>query len=97
MLTRAGLFEGQKSAGRAYRPKLIGVDILLDEALRPWVIEIQRDPGQTGDGPVNTINARVFDAIFRMTVVQTGAGDAAATLARERAAEDAHRGAFVRL
>ena len=97
VMTGAGLFEGQRSAGRAYRPKLIGVDVLLDEDFRPWVIEMQRDPGQTGGGPVNTINARVFDTMFRMTVVQTGAGNAAATLARERAAEDAHCGAFVRL
>ncbi len=97
VLDRSGLFEGQKATGRAYRPKLIGLDIMLDEDLKPWLIEIQRDPGQTGAGPVNTINARVYDAMFRMTVSRTGKGDAPSILARERAAEDSNSGPFTRL
>jgi tetratricopeptide (TPR) repeat protein len=97
VLARTGLFERQRGAGRAYRPKLLGLDVLLDAELQPWLIEIQRDPGQTGDGPVNTVNGRLFRTMFEMTIAPVGSDDPAAIRAAERAAEMRARGAFVLL
>lgn len=94
---RSGLFERQGEAGRAYQPKLIGFDAVLDADMAPWLSEVQRDPGQTGSGPVNRISARLFRTMFEMTTPQVGSNEPKAILVAERAAEEARRGAFVKL
>lgn len=95
MLAADGVFAEMAPHGRAFLPKLIGLDLLLDEALEPWLIEIQRVPGQTGPGPVNTINARMFRESFEMTVAETaGDGDLEA---REAEAETRAARRYVRL
>ncbi len=64
----AGIFAGIAPAGRAFLPKLLGMDVVLDADGAPWLIELQRVPGQTGPGPVNTVNARLFREVLEMTV-----------------------------
>ncbi|GMG81668.1 hypothetical protein LNKW23_08810 [Paralimibaculum aggregatum] len=93
LIAADGLVDEMAAGGRAYLPKLIGIDMLLDETLEPWLIELQRVPGQTGPGPVNTVNARLFREVFEMTVAPIigGEGDMAA---REAAAERAAAQAF---
>ena len=87
VLAGTGLFARQRSAGRAYRPKLLGFDVLLDAELQPWLVEIQRDPGQTGEGPVNQVNGRLFQTMFEMMTATVGSDDPAAIRAAERDAE----------
>jgi Tfp pilus assembly protein PilF len=67
---REGLFERQAQSGprRAFGPKLLGFDVLLDEDARPWLIEIQTNPAMRGAPLVSRINAELFGNIFRMTV-----------------------------
>lgn len=87
-----GLFSEMATGGRAFLPKLIGLDMLLDADYRPWLLEIQRVPGQTGPGPVNTVNARLFREVFEMTVAPiAGEGPMAA---REAASEHARARKF---
>ncbi|MEO1601120.1 MAG: hypothetical protein AAFU49_11745 [Pseudomonadota bacterium] len=97
VVARDGLFTLQAKAGRTFRPKLIGLDIVLDEGLRPWLLEIQRMPGQTGEGPVNTVNTRLCRTIFEMTTTATGPGTDAEITDREHRHEEANAGAFRRL
>ncbi len=52
----------------ALLPKLIGIDAIFDSDFKPWFLEIQRNPGQSGPGPVNTINRRLYTNIFEMSL-----------------------------
>lgn len=47
VLDRSGFFEKLRSVPnwRAFAPKFIGMDLSLDEQLRPWVFELERIPG----------------------------------------------------
>lgn len=92
-----GLLARQSAGGRAYRPKLIGLDVLLDADLRPWLIDLQRNPPQLGRGPVNRVNARLFRNMFEMTLPLVRGTGAEAIRAAERSAEEDRRGAFVPL
>lgn len=48
-----------ENCAHAYFPKVLSLDIFVDDALRPWLLEVERIPaigrmfdGQTGDNPV---------------------------------------------
>lgn len=69
-LEREGQFARQAAHGpaRSFAAKLIGFDILLDAAGRPWLIEMQTNPAARGNPLVNRINGEMFATMFRMTV-----------------------------
>lgn len=69
-VAREGLFARQAAKGpaRAYGPKLIGFDILLDDEGHPWLLEIQTNPAARGAPLVERINGELFANIFRMNV-----------------------------
>jgi hypothetical protein len=108
---REGLFARQAALGpaRAFGPKLLGFDILLDDAGHPWLIEIQSNPAARGAPLVNRINGELFTSIYRMSVAvlaEDGLSDAqlqalrrdpAALAAAERAVEARQRGRFTPL
>lgn len=96
-LRREGLFARQAAGGRArsFGPKLLGFDMLLDDALKPWLIEIQTSPAARGSPLVDWINAGLFEDIFRMTVGLVGEPEGPAALERrELAIERANLGRF---
>ena len=110
-LEREGLFarQAQQGPARAFAPKLIGFDILLDAGGHPWLIEMQTNPAARGAPLVDRINGELFTNIFRMSVGVL-AGDAmsasdlealrrdpAALAAAEHALETRLRGGFIPL
>ncbi len=111
VIRHTGLFREQarQPMPHAYPPKLLGMDVLLDETLQPWLMEIQRTPATGGRGAVvKKVNNRVFTTIARMSAVQllgrsdTGVNpewlvaDRSARALTESALEYARRGDFVR-
>ncbi len=111
VIEHSGLFRQQaEQPGReAYPPKLLGMDVLLDADLRPWLLEAQRTPGQTGSPLIEKINARLFRTITAMSVfpllealpagvsAEAMHDDVAARQAHEAELEYGRRGNFVRL
>ena len=95
VIEHSGLFARQAEAPtpRAYPPKFFGMDVMLDSQLRPWLLECQRMPGQTGTPVVEGVNGRLFTTIFEMMVDRLGA-DASEWPARELALELEKRGDF---
>ncbi len=107
-LAREGLFARQAAAGpaRAFGPKLIGFDMLLDQAGQPWLLEMQTSPAARGSPLVERINGEMFATMARMSVGVfcddgLGAGelealrtDPAALIAAEQALEHRERGLF---
>lgn len=95
VIEHSGLFARQLEvpAPRAYPPKYIGMDVMLDSRMRPWLLECQRMPGQTGTPVVEGVNGRLFTTLFEMLVHRLGA-DARDWPARERELELEKRGAF---
>ena len=69
-LAREGLFARQAASGppRAFGPKLLGFDILVDDQGHPWLIEIQSSPAASGAPLVNRINGELFANMMRMSV-----------------------------
>jgi tetratricopeptide (TPR) repeat protein len=65
-----GVFAAQAAEHTRYcfPPALFGLDILIDRAGRPWLLECQRNPAMTGNPLTNRINAGLFAAAFRMSV-----------------------------
>lgn len=49
-MEHGGIFEHQGSSG-AYAPKFIGLDIILDDQLTAWLLELERYPGVGGVFP----------------------------------------------
>ena len=98
VIAHSGLFARQDAnpAKRSHSPKFIGIDVVLDSELRPWLMECARMPGQTGTPVVEAVNARLFRTITEMIVHQLG-DDPAAWPARELAAERQARGVFMPL
>lgn len=108
---REGLFARQAALGptRAFGPKLIGFDILLDADGHPWLIEMQSNPAARGSALVNRINGELFTTMHRMQVgvyAEDGISDSdlealrrdpEAIIAAERALESRHKGRFRRL
>lgn len=103
VLTADGVFERQAAnhPPRAYAPKLFGLDVLLDEQGKPWLIEMQRKPALAGTPLVEWINGELCAAIFKMSclpvIPESGtskADDLAWLVKRERAMEAANRGLF---
>lgn len=66
----AGVFSGQATEHTRYcfPPALFGLDVLIDQGGRPWLLECQRNPAMTGNPLTNRINAGLFAAAFRMSV-----------------------------
>lgn len=105
---REGLFARQAARGpaRAFAPKLIGFDILLDADGHPWLIEMQSNPAARGAPLVNRINGEMFESLYRMQVgvfaedsiaaadLEALRRDPQAIIAAERAVETRHRGRF---
>jgi tetratricopeptide (TPR) repeat protein len=92
MFEAAGVFRNQVVEGcrHAYGPKILGLDIFFDDAMRPWLLEIERGPtfnrmfnGERDDNPV-------LPLIGKMVVFPLGDGDPAEF-------EYARRGPFIRL
>lgn len=105
---REGLFARQAALGpaRAFGPKLIGFDILLDADGHPWLIEMQSNPAARGSALVNRINGELFTTMHRMQVgvfaedgilstdLEALRRDPKAITAAERALETRHKGRF---
>jgi tetratricopeptide (TPR) repeat protein len=111
LLAADGLFARQAAGAppRGFAPKLFGLDVLIDEAGHPWLIEIQRTPAARGAPLVDRINSEMFMTCFRMahfpliddgtpldltTALRT---DDSARRHREAEIELARRGKFVPL
>lgn len=102
-----GLFEQQAAKGCrfAYIPKIIGLDILIDQTGRPWLMEIESGPTLNGmfDGGVK--HNDVFATVAAMTILPllegAGAADALADrdayAARESELENGKRKRFTRI
>ena len=75
----AGIFERQAREHTRYcfPPRLFGLDILLDAAGRPWLLEYQRNPAMGGNPLVARINAQLCATIFQMSVYPLLDGDPA--------------------
>ena len=111
VIKHGGLFQRQaaQQGSEAYPPKLIGMDVLLDSELRPWLLEVQRTPGQTGAAVVEVVNAELFQTIAAMSAfpllsgedgeasAQALAGEIGARRLLEAEGEFARRGGFLRL
>ena len=68
LLREKGFFSETSSIpNNALIPKIIGFDALLDSDKKVWFLEIQRNPGQTGKGPVNKINGSLYREVFKLT------------------------------
>jgi tetratricopeptide (TPR) repeat protein len=70
VMAESGLFSSQAAEHTRYcfPPTLFGLDVLIDRAGRPWLLECQRNPAMTGNALVNRINAGLFMTAFRMSV-----------------------------
>ena len=111
VIEHSGLFrrQAERPSKEAYPPKLLGMDVLLDADLRPWLLEAQRTPGQTGSPLVEKINGELFRTITDMSIypllesLPSGLTegrlrrDLAARRRREAELEYPRRGDFVRL
>lgn len=68
----------------AYGPKVIGLDIMLDQNLRPWLLEMEHSPGPWA--MVSATSGKILDNLIDMTVfplLETG---------KDHAAEQGHLG-----
>jgi tetratricopeptide (TPR) repeat protein len=70
VIADAGVFSHQAAEHTRYcfPPALFGLDVLIDQDGRPWLLECQRNPAMTGNPLANRINAGLFAAAFRMAV-----------------------------
>jgi tubulin polyglutamylase TTLL6/13 len=96
--------QAESATSRGYGAKLFGLDVVLDAAARPWLIEAQRSPAWTSTPPlVGRINGGAAEAMTRMmsSPLLRPREDAAALGAdltrREQEVEGRWRGGFVRL
>jgi len=79
VVAHSGLFAHQAAAApsRAFGPKVLGLDVIMDDDLMPWLIEMQRAPGMASDVPMTeTINSRLFRACAELTLRDTFGGPA---------------------
>ena len=99
LVAHSGLFARQAAAPtpRAYPPKFVGLDVLLDAGLRPWLLESQRMPGQVGAPLIEAVNGRLFRTITEMIAAPLGGLPPERWARREAELEDARRGDFVLL
>ena len=98
LIGHIGLYERQAAHGQryAYGPKIVGIDIFLDEAMRPWILEVERGPTffRMFDGERE--NNPIFPQVTEMAIFPLGDG-AADTAAREAEIEYERRGRFIRI
>jgi hypothetical protein len=111
MIAAEGLFARQSASGpaRSFPPKLFGMDVLIDEAGHPWLIEMQRTPAARGGALVEKINGEMHTTTFRMAQaplieddtpldqIEALRTDDAARRRHEAEVEFANRGKFVPL
>lgn len=111
LLAADGLFERQAAGKppRAFPAKLFGLDVLIDEAGHPWLIEMQRTPAARGAPLVEKINGEMYITTFRMghapliddatppDLLAALRADDGARRKREVELELSHRGKFVPL
>lgn len=75
-LGRDGIFERQAEAPpRAYPPKLIGFDVLLDADAKPWLIEMQTSPAVVASALGYRLHAQLCQDALQMTVGFADPGD----------------------
>lgn len=111
LLAAEGLFARQAASAppRGFAPKLFGLDVLIDAAGHPWLIEMQRTPAARGAPLLDKINAEMFNTVFRMAhfpliddatppdLMAALRTNDAARRRREAEIEHANRGKFVPL
>ena len=111
MLEADGLFARQSASAprRSYAPKLFGVDVLIDEKGKAWLIELEKKPALGGLPLVDRIHNEMFNTMFEMTcpiiAAEAEASQEIARLIDDPAALDEHearlanqaRGKFERL
>lgn len=104
ILAADGFFErwAASAPARAYPPKILGLDVLVDADLHPWLLEIQSSPAITGSPLVNRINGTMMRSVFDMTIGVFGTADEAdpapEEIARREAAHEVSQcGLFDRL
>lgn len=69
----AGIVEEQTAGGleQAYPPKLLGMDVMLDAALQPHLLEVERFPGLSApahDAVSNAVKTRLRGAVARLVL-----------------------------
>lgn len=110
-LSAEGLIGRQAASGpaRAFAPKLIGFDILIDAEGHPWLLEIQAKPAAEGSPLVHRVNGELYSNLVRMTVgcafddamaperLAATRADPTALAEREREIEIANLGRFAPL
>jgi hypothetical protein len=69
VLSETGMFARQAAAAprRAFPFKLFGLDVLLDESAKPWLLEAQRKPALGGAALVQRVNTQMCRTLFEMT------------------------------
>jgi hypothetical protein len=111
LLAAEGLFARQAASSppRGFPAKLFGLDVLLDDAGHPWLIEMQRTPAARGAPLVEKINGEMYASAFRMghapliddttppELLAALRADDGARRRREAELEFGHRGKFVPL
>ncbi len=100
----AGIFERQAREHTRYcfPPRLFGLDVLIDAAGQPWLLEYQRNPAMGGNPLVVRINGQLCATVFQLSVyplLDPGAdaaalNDPARRIQIERAREQSMLGAF---
>jgi hypothetical protein len=98
IVAESGLFRAQaEEHGRyCFPPLLFGLDLLIDQDGRAWLLECQRAPALHGSALVERIAGDLADSAVRMQLYRLGeaASDAAAREAAAAAQEEAMRGGF---
>ena len=80
-----GVFADQAALPRhALAPKLLGLNVLLDHGLRPWLLEVERYPALGGGAAavVDAVNWRLLKTMVELDLAPSY--DDRAVAARER-------------
>ncbi len=108
LLADTGMFARQAAVAprRAFPFKLFGLDVLVDESAKPWLLEAQRKPALGGAALVQRVNTQLCRTLFEMSCgymfedgfpaerISTLAKDRAAIVQREAEQEFARKGLF---
>ncbi len=107
MMDWIGLFKAQSNpfTRYAYVPKLLALDLFLDETMQPWLLEIERRPHyrRLFDSTLGgNVGVRQWAALAAHPLLQSGVTaeslvDPVQLVAHEAALEDRYRGRFIRV